>query len=79
MEWRFVLLFFGKEDMTTFERYFIKDKTTHKENMKLHYDFRDTEENVQFNLSRIWFKSIRIRIINGHAPVKNKFGENPVR
>ena len=35
---------FGKDDMTTFERYFIKDKTTHKEKKNPYYDFRDTEE-----------------------------------
>lgn len=53
----------GKENMATFERYFIKDKTTHKEKKNPYYDFRDTEEvcNLifeEFGLSPYEFKFI---------------------
>jgi len=70
---------FGKEDMTTFERYFIKDKTTHKEKMNPYYDFRDTEEMCNLIFEEFGLNPSESRIINGHVPVKNKFGENPVK
>jgi len=70
---------FGKEDMTTFERYFIKDKTTHKEKMNQYYDFRDTEEMCNLMFEEFGLNPSESRIINGHVPVKNKFGENPVK
>lgn len=70
---------FGKEDMTTFERYFIIDKTTHKENMNPYYDFRDTEEMCNLIFQEFGLNPSESRIINGHVPVKNKFGENPIK
>ena len=70
---------FGKEDMTTFERYFIKDKTTHKENMNPYYDFRDTEEMCNLIFQEFGLNPSESRIINGHVPVKDKFGENPIK
>ena len=70
---------FGKEDMTTFERYFIKDKTTHKEKKNPYYDFRDTEEMCNLIFEEFGLNPSESRIINGHVPVKNKFGENPIK
>ncbi|AWK50784.1 class 3 fructose-bisphosphatase [Clostridium beijerinckii] len=70
---------FGKEDMTTFERYFIKDKTTHKENKNPYYDFRDTEEMCNLIFEEFGLNPLESRIINGHVPVKNKLGENPIK
>ena len=70
---------FGKEDMTTFERYFIKDKTTHKEKKNPYYDFRDTEEMCNLIFEEFGLNPLESRIINGHVPVKNKFGENPIK
>ena len=70
---------FGKEDMATFERYFIKDNTTHKEMKNQYYDFRDTEEMCNLIFKEFDLNSSESRIINGHVPVRNKFGENPVK
>ncbi|MCE5222098.1 MAG: fructose-1,6-bisphosphatase [Clostridium sp.] len=70
---------FGKENMTTFERYFIKDTSTHKEKKNPYYDFRDTEEMCNLIFEEFGLNSSESRIINGHVPVKNKFGENPVK
>ena len=70
---------FGKEDMATFERYFIKDKTTHKEKKNPYYDFRDTEEMCNLIFEEFGLNPSKSRIINGHVPVKNKFGENPIK
>jgi fructose-1,6-bisphosphatase-3 len=70
---------FGKEDMATFERYFIKDKTTHKEKKNPYYDFRDTEEMCNLIFEEFGLNPYESKIINGHVPVKNKFGENPIK
>ncbi|MGO0916398.1 fructose-bisphosphatase class III, partial [Clostridioides difficile] len=34
---------FGKDDMTTFERYFIAEKETHKENKNPYFKLRENE------------------------------------
>ncbi|NRZ85458.1 fructose-1,6-bisphosphatase-3 [Clostridium beijerinckii] len=70
---------FGKEDMTTFERYFIKDKSTHKEKKNPYYNFRDSEEMCNMIFEEFGLDPAESRIINGHVPVKNKFGENPIK
>ncbi|MFW2491034.1 fructose-1,6-bisphosphatase [Clostridium chromiireducens] len=70
---------FGKEDMTTFERYFIKDKSTHKEKKNPYYDFRDSEEMCNLIFKEFSLEPTESKIINGHVPVKNKFGENPIK
>ncbi|AJH01597.1 fructose 1,6-bisphosphatase [Clostridium beijerinckii] len=70
---------FGKEDMTTFERYFIKDKSTHKEKKNPYYNFRDSEEMCNMIFEEFGLDPAASRIINGHVPVKNKFGENPIK
>lgn len=70
---------FGKEAMTTFERYFIDDKLTHKEKKNPYYKFRDDEEMCNNILKEFEVKSNYGRIINGHIPVKNANGENPVK
>lgn len=70
---------FGKEDMTTFERYFIKDKSTHKEKKNPYYNFRDSEEMCNMIFKEFGLDPAESRIINGHVPVKNKFGENPIK
>ncbi|AGX41719.1 fructose-bisphosphatase class III [Clostridium saccharobutylicum] len=70
---------FGKEDMATFERYFIKDKSTHKEKKNPYYDFRDSEEMCNMIFEEFNLNPSESRIINGHVPVKDKFGESPIK
>ncbi len=70
---------FGKEDMATFERYFISDKTTHKEKKNPYYDFRDSEEMCNMIFEEFGLDPSESKIINGHVPVRNKFGENPIK
>ena len=41
---------FGKDDMTTFERYFIAEKETHKENKNPYYTLREEDEDVEENI-----------------------------
>lgn len=70
---------FGKTKMTTFERYFIKDKDTHKEPKNPYYYFRDDEETMQMILNEFGVTSEIGKIINGHVPVKATDGENPIK
>ena len=70
---------FGKEEMTTFERYFIDDKNAHKEHKNHYYKWRDDEEVCNTILSEFGIDQNEGRIINGHVPVKNKNGESPIK
>ena len=70
---------FGKSAMTTFERYFIADKATHKEIKNPYYHYRDTKETCQMILEEFALYSPNSRIINGHTPVKVQDGESPIK
>lgn len=70
---------FGKKDMATFERYFIKDEETHIENKNPYYEFRDSEEMCNMIFKEFNLNPSESRIINGHVPVKDRFGESPVK
>lgn len=70
---------FGKDKMATFERYFIRDKSTHKERKNPYYKFR-TEESVAKQIMREFGLNPKGgHIINGHVPVKVKAGESPLK
>ncbi|UGB28892.1 fructose-1,6-bisphosphatase [Metabacillus sp. B2-18] len=70
---------FGKRAMTTFERYFIGDKTTHKEKKNPYYHLREDEETCRRLLKEFDLDPDQGHIINGHTPVKEINGENPVK
>ncbi|WP_100407710.1 fructose-1,6-bisphosphatase [Bacillus solitudinis] len=70
---------FGKRAMTTFERYFIQDKTTHKEKKNPYYYLREQEEICQKMLREFDLDPEQGHIINGHTPVKEIDGENPIK
>lgn len=70
---------FGKRAMTTFERYFIKDKTTHKEVKNPYYHLREQESHVKYMLQEFDIDPEQGRIINGHTPVKERDGEDPIK
>ncbi|WP_138202788.1 fructose-1,6-bisphosphatase [Haloimpatiens lingqiaonensis] len=70
---------FGKEKMTTFERYFIDDKSTHKEKKDSYYKYRDSEEICSYILKEFDLEPDSSHIINGHIPVKSKEGESPIK
>eukprot|EP00759_Apiculatamorpha_spiralis_P037386 PhF_6_TR37225/c0_g1_i1/m.54913/K04041/fbp3; fructose-1,6-bisphosphatase III len=69
---------FGKARMTTFERYFISDKETHKEPRDPYYSLRLQEETA-LKILREFGCSEQGCIINGHTPVKVSKGESPVK
>ncbi|MCM3215288.1 fructose-1,6-bisphosphatase [Niallia taxi] len=70
---------FGKKDMTTFERYFIKDKAVHKEQKNPYYKLREEEETCRSILQEFDMNPDHGHIINGHTPVEEINGENPIK
>lgn len=70
---------FGKDKMTTFERYFIEDKKTHIEVKNAYYHLREEEWACVNILEEFGITNTRSCIINGHTPVKEKKGENPIK
>lgn len=70
---------FDKSKMATFERYFLKDKETYKEEKGNYFKLRD-DENVCDNILDAYGVTGRMRhIINGHVPVHVVSGENPIK
>ena len=70
---------FGKDKMTTFERYFIADKETHKETKGAYYHLLENEEVVDTLLQEFDLSPENGHIINGHVPVHQGEGESPVK
>ena len=68
---------FGKDKMTTFERYFIEDKATHKEHTVPYYRLIEKEETADKILKEFGLDPKHGRILNGHVPVKVIKGEIP--
>ncbi|MFC6170506.1 fructose-1,6-bisphosphatase [Loigolactobacillus jiayinensis] len=67
---------FGKHDMTTFERYFIKDPATHEEKTNPYYKLRRHAWFVDTVLEEFGMSPATGHVINGHTPVKK--GQTPV-
>ena len=65
---------FGKSKMTTFERYFIADKATHKEPKNPYYRLLEQEDIVNKILKEFGLEGADSHIINGHVPVETKRG-----
>lgn len=70
---------FGKDKMTTFERLYIDDKETHVEKKNLYYQERDNVATCERILEEFGLDPKKGHIINGHTPVKEKRGENPLK
>ena len=70
---------FGKKKMTTFERYFIDDKTTHKEEKNPYYTLRNEESVCEHVLEAFGLDPKSSHIVNGHVPVKVVKGESPIK
>ncbi len=70
---------FGKDKAATFERYFLDDEYTHKENKNPYYELINKEEICNKILENFGSNVEEGHIINGHMPVKAKDGESPVK
>ena len=70
---------FGKDKMTTFERYFVADKETHKEKKNSYYRLMDEESVLNHILEEFGLSTETSHIVNGHVPVELKKGETPIK
>jgi len=70
---------FGKDKMTTFERYFIDDRETHKEKKSYYFKLEDNEDMCRIIFEEFGLNPECSHIINGHVPVKSKSGESPIK
>ena len=70
---------FDKSKMATFERYFINDKETHREEKGWYYKLRDEEKVCDMILDAFGVEGEHRHIINGHVPVRAASGESPIR
>jgi fructose-1,6-bisphosphatase-3 len=70
---------FGKDKMTTFERYFIADKAAQKEKTVVYYKLMNDKDICEKILLEFGLPGESSRIINGHVPVKIKDGESPIK
>lgn len=70
---------FDKSKMATFERYFIADKSTHREEKGWYYKLRDDMTVCDRLMDAFGVKGKHRHIINGHVPVRAMNGENPIK
>ena len=70
---------YNKDKMTTFERYFLADKTTHEEKKGAYFSLADDPEVCGRILQEFGLDPATGRIVNGHVPVRTIKGETPER
>ena len=70
---------FDKSKMATFERYFLIDKETYKEEKGAYFRLRDNAEVCDRILDAFGVSGENRHIINGHVPVHVVKGENPIK
>lgn len=70
---------FDKSKMSTFERYFIADKSTHKEEKGNYFKLRNEEQVIDGIMDAFGLTGPNRHIINGHVPVHASRGENPIK
>ena len=70
---------FDKSKMATFERYFLTEKETHKEEKGYYFKLRDNADVCDRILNSFGVEGENRHIINGHVPVHVKKGENPIK
>lgn len=70
---------FDKSKMATFERYFLNDHKTYKEEKGNYFLLRDSEQVCDRILDAFGVSGTNRHIINGHVPVHASKGENPIK
>lgn len=70
---------FNKSKMSTFERYFIADKSTHIEEKGWYYTLRDNARICDAIMDEFNVCGPHRHIINGHVPVRVGNGETPIK
>ena len=70
---------FGRERMTTFERYFVSDRKAWDEQKNPYYRLVEDYDTAVFILHEFGLDEQTGHIINGHVPVRAAIGEPPVK
>ena len=70
---------FDKSKMATFERYFLTDEETYKEEKGAYFRLRNEPEVCDRILDAFGVEGKNRHIINGHVPVHASKGENPIK
>ena len=70
---------FGRERMTTFERYFVSDRKAWDEQKNPYYKLVEDYDTAVFILHEFGLDEQTGHIINGHVPVRAAIGEHPVK
>ncbi len=70
---------FDKSKMATFERYFLSDPETYREEKGAYFRLRDDAAICDRILDAFGVKGNNRHIINGHVPVHASKGENPIK
>lgn len=70
---------FGRDKMTTFERYFVADRETWKESKNHYYDYIESYDSVCDILHEFGLSENESHIVNGHVPVRVGKGESPIK
>ena len=70
---------YNKDKMTTFERYFLADKSSHEEKKGAYFTLADDEKICEKILVEFGLDPSTGRIVNGHVPVRTIQGETPMR
>ncbi|RGY00674.1 fructose-1,6-bisphosphatase [Blautia sp. OF03-15BH] len=70
---------YGKDRMTTFERYFVAEPETHVEQKNPYYAYLNEERVIDRILTEFGLDPENAHIVNGHMPVKVVKGETPIK
>ncbi len=70
---------FGRSAMTTFERVYIADASTHTEVKDPYYTWYNDENVCRRILAEFGLTGEECHIVNGHVPVQQKKGESPIK
>lgn len=70
---------FDKSRMATFERYFLSDTSTHREEKGHYYELRNDPAVCDMILDAFDVRGQHRHIINGHVPVRTAAGESPIK
>ena len=70
---------FDKSKIATFERYFLSDRETYKEEKGNYFKLRNDENVCDSILDAFGVSGSNRHIINGHVPVHAASGENPIK
>jgi len=70
---------FGKDRMTTFERYFVADPATHKETKNPYFQMINDAAFTRRIAAEMGVSAPDALVVNGHVPVQPEKGELPVK